>query len=275
VGKSLQGVVGIACATAFVAMGCLLTTSLDGIVGTKPLAFVDGGLDAFVSDAHESDVSQADAPVDSSPGTGYCAKQKHAFCADFDESNSPSVGWTAKIGTGSIDVDTTTSVSAPASIRLSAPADCTVLAKKAIGLSAVRKLHYNVDIQSKVTSADYVTITSLTPGMLYQEFLILAADRSLFYTEDQFTSDGGLLGYQSTFTNAALVPGTWTHLTLDITLGSPSTVTVSVDGVQKLSKTTNTIASDQPLDLQVGGCISANQNGGTLLFDNVTLDLEY
>ncbi len=256
--------------------GCLLTTSLDGIVGTKtgPTPTQDATDESnLVLDS----AKPSDSAVDSGSAldSSFCTLQAHTFCADFDRDPKVQAGWGSisnASGTGTVSLDTTTFVTAPAAAKFEAPTDCLVLDAFSLGKTGTKKLHFAADIQVAVSSSSFVTVTFFSLGAKNDQFLLVGPDQTLFYGENQTQSDGGI-AFQS-YASGKLPLLQWARVKIDITVGDPSTVAVSIAGAPTFSGATKLIVADTPIELQIGAC-TKNVSGGTILFDNVTLDLEY
>jgi hypothetical protein len=254
--------------------GCMLTTSFDGIVGVRPANDGSDGVDAAASDAPIT----PDSNVDSAPQPKYCSKQAHTFCDDFDEGSVTAAWSEVKNVGGAVALDTQIFVSAPAGARFDVPSGCTLLSNPTVGSGVPKKLHSEADFIVQVMGVAFGNATLVNINVSTNDALqlLLAPDGTLFLTQIYTLADGGVT-FQS-HTLGVIAQGVWVHMALDATLGGSSSVDLKLQPLNGsdlvFAGATPPLAANRAPSLLIGDC-PATGNGGTIVFDNVVLDLQY
>lgn len=244
------------------AAGCLLTSDFDGIAGVRPPT--EGGAE--------------DGAATDGGSTSPCATGEHLVCSDFDYGTTalPVPGWNHSTGdAGTLVIDESSSVSAPASLRAK------VLDSKDVGAYLYRTV-FTGSYTALVASLD-VRIVSCPPQGNSLTLMYLRPGNSVAIGFVVLTSGVQAVGTKvgtdpdTFFALEKQVPeDTWAHVVLRMEVRSATTahLSLTVDGQRAVDTDAPSAAVAQTTILNVGTQGSAATKGCEVAFDNVVLDRE-
>jgi hypothetical protein len=192
---------------------------------SKPDVITEGG----------SDAGPSDAP--------FCKRADHSLCDDFDELPL-GAAWTSQhVATATLALDDASSTSAPSSLLAIDPigtnGSLAYLEKDFTGSASHIVCETQMRVE-KLGSAPVYTfqmaITPTNPVMTGYLLSILQLQTKTQLIEGYSLSDGGS-GGQSTDLSQPISAdaGTFTHVTLDMKLGSNASITIMLDGTTVLA----------------------------------------
>ncbi len=270
------------------AVACSLITDLDGL---------KSGVDASTSDASDAsppmdaraDARDATAPLDSAM---FCMTRDADFCADFDESANLQTGWDNYLSYGGPALTETTAqfVSAPRAIHAgiaTSVADAgflKVYSNLAKGFPLGSKTHVRIEADVRFESATY------SPSDYTQYFSWVAQSTmggtTVGVTGVVRTGSNGTDGWAiavATTGPIAYFPMTtpppenkWTHMVVDVVLGTSGSVAASFDGKTALNPANVGTATSTPtyVGVVVGyASPSGNSPAVGMTCDNVVVTL--
>lgn len=273
----------------FGSASCTLLVSTTGLTGNvaKDAAASDAPNAGDARDALAAGDGGADAPADGGP---FCASHGGAtFCADFDQGDAQA-GWTTSGSGGaggSLSLDTTAYVSAPASLVAIASAGQSSgfglgvrLEKKMTMPVAPRSAHLSYDLRldgaDSTKSPQLVTI-GFGPDANRRYFVTLATNGSnAFIQEDVPPLDGGQTRFPQRPLSRPIVLGSWTHVDMTVDFDS-RTIVMTLDGNQGFSAAMDPEGMSGPsIEFDIGAIYysSGSVASASAHYDNVLLDLK-
>ena len=262
--------------------------SLDGIAGSA--RDVDGGFDGAVDAGGDGGVDaqpgvDSGAPPDAAEAGGpFCASLSPApiFCADFDEGQPASFGWTSSAlqAGGTVALDPQIARSPPNSMdsvcpSLDAGMDC----------YAILALH-RVAPASEILAGFDLWLDGLGNGtaQLANIELLDAQDNATYAFDLDVNANGAFVveeavgggSFMQVATQGSLVPQQWAHVAIDFAIvadaGSGATMTVDVGGVRVLDHhTIPSLAPGRPY-FSLGVYTQDRTSEWRMHADNVTYD---
>ena len=282
------------------AADCLLLTDLDGLSG----GVADGGppedaslLDSRIAADTGGDLTAERSDADSAAARdtgfeasaiGFCAGQvgAHLLCADFDEGSLLS-GWTAtdQYGNGRVSLDTSNSLSPPASLlSVVGSADGGVnggnSGRLALALpSSYKTLHLAFDVEP------HLLLTSSSGGVELFAIHQVTTDGAYFGVlfRDDYTGPSILAsaraeagGVYSVTASTSLPPG-WSHVDVTIVLSTTTSGSITVTfNLVAVAQLTNIITRTQDYARSYVdfGMFNYAGVGGSASYDNVVVDVQ-
>lgn len=256
------------------AAGCLLTSDFDGIVadGGQPNPG-DGEVPADDGGVGDGSVSP---PVD-------CDSGDFIVCSRFDRGVITADGWRRQVeGTGFLELDQSTSVSAPASLRSrityqndatgdgGAPPSATAILLQNVNVGSFQRLRWGFDLkigECEVNAASNGNITLMAIQHSATGVVGMLINRQ-GDTLNQ-TNLGTGVGTNAEFP-AGLPRARWFHLDFGMTMGAESNdVEVALDGVPNHAARFEPLPAHQNMLLNIGANSSSAAIGGCeVWFDN-------
>jgi hypothetical protein len=230
---------------------------------------------------------------DSSPPPAYCAGlgSTPLFCDDFDDSTPLAAPWDQLTGTGGSEaVNTTSYVSAPASMRVTVnsnqPDNAIDLAgyksfpsKQGVAGTATLTFEIRIDAADPSSTSDVILgAIQLWNGSAYYDVELEAFYQSS--TNDfkvSMSEYGSTNAYVQHFVTPHIPLGGWTKVAIGITLPAAANgsapATLAINGANAASVTVKVTTNNPIPEILVGTTFATPTSGGwSISYDNVTFD---
>jgi hypothetical protein len=254
-------------------LSCGLTADYSGIQGGSP-----GVGDARTSDAgaDAGDAEGVDAARDARPPAPFCASLAPSprFCADFDEGNPVSLGWTLVDATVGSTVAIGGVAFTPPGAFLSAVDPSTdkssARLQQTLPIQAAR-MHLEMRMLVSATAGVYELCAlhqDTAQGVNYGIFYKLQGG-ALLLDVRALSGDGGVT---SKVYPLGAPSGTWMHVVLDVDLGASAHLTLQQDGATVLDEAVPTSTPSRTKLFVALGIYSPQRASMQASFDDVAID---
>lgn len=228
-----------------------------------------GGVDAAADAVGDAGVDGDAAPLP------FCSTvvPPPTFCQDFDEATSPGEGWAdsySYLG-GALSLDETESVSPPTSLLTTFPASSGAPNAYLAQSFAQPGTSLTLDLRIRIDEMDQsiVAVAVIELGTSQMRILVAKGDWV-------FEQDWGSSGYLDSYPSVAPTVGQWQHVVWTMTMGTPMTATIAIDGNTLLPTTSlqsELVATAPRIDVGVRYATSPAASW-TIHYDNVIYDAQ-
>lgn len=251
---------------------CGLTADFSGLQGGSP----EKADAASASSDAGADAGDAEGATDARPPAPFCASLAPSprFCADFDEGNPVSLGWTLVDATVGSTVALGGVAYSPPSAFLSAVDPSTdrssARLQQSLPLQASR-MHLEMRMLVAATAGDYEVCAlhqDTAQGVNYGIFYRLVGG-ALLLDVRTLSGDGGVT---SKVYPVGAPSKTWMHVVIDVDLGASEHLTLQHDGVTVVDEAVPTSTPSRTKLFVALGIYSPQRASMQASFDDVAID---